>query len=313
MVLAQHVPGKWKLFDTDSFHPTMVLAQPRCFPILGASTSFPSHYGSRSTKGNSYCTIYNTICFHPTMVLAQLILYCIKYCSAIRFHPTMVLAQRGMVMKIQRLRNRFHPTMVLAQRKCFQSCVQTNMFPSHYGSRSTLGELDYQACEGCFHPTMVLAQLDIPALNVVGQNLFPSHYGSRSTIEAGNRAAHNVAFPSHYGSRSTRIFAIVLCESQFPSHYGSRSTNCGNRECRRRYYVSIPLWFSLNGYSLSHAFKPKWVSIPLWFSLNEESRPVYQAHHRVSIPLWFSLNYTNMRSLRYPFDCFHPTMVLAQL
>ncbi len=48
--------------------------------------------------------------------------------------------------------------MVLAQQVTDEELELSDEFPSHYGSRSTLEDLETEFFELCFHPTMVLAQ-----------------------------------------------------------------------------------------------------------------------------------------------------------
>ncbi len=98
-----------------SFHPTMVLAQPRydggTYYVI---CEFPSHYGSRSTSSTPrwHCT---SPCFHPTMVLAQR-----KFITGIS-DDELFPSHYG--SRSTRHHRRQAP------------CNHT--FPSHYGSRST--------------------------------------------------------------------------------------------------------------------------------------------------------------------------------
>ncbi len=94
MVLAQPRLPRTVLRPLSGFHPTMVLAQPVI--VLSKDDEdrvFPSHYGSRSTMTKAKYIIRKVKSFHPTMVLAQLVVVDGNYLLETSFHPTMVLAQ----------------------------------------------------------------------------------------------------------------------------------------------------------------------------------------------------------------------------
>ncbi len=114
MVLAQLLADQKSMGPCLCFHPTMVLAQPPSTDGTLEDYVFPSHYGSRSTRGGGD----------------------VKSDSLGRFHPTMVLAQPDII---------FQPVNQPAFPSHYGSRSTRNgvligfrhMFPSHYGSRST--------------------------------------------------------------------------------------------------------------------------------------------------------------------------------
>ncbi len=161
----------------------MVLAQPtsfasprRCCPL------FPSHYGSRSTKGLSgrqerslHVSIPLWFSLNPGIdkgrsqrqqvsipLWFSLNLNSVWFlsCRIIRFHPTMVLAQPRRFLNLWLSPLGFHPTMVLAQQDVCDAIEDVIIqFPSHYGSRSTFFHASPELLDVVsFHPTMVLAQ-----------------------------------------------------------------------------------------------------------------------------------------------------------
>jgi len=181
MVLAQLKELRQTESTRRCFHPTMVLAQPiRLSSPYPPRSTFPSHYGSRSTKLNSEKKISSSS-FHPTMVLAQ------PEDQAPR-RPSLQFpshygsrSTRGANSPAQDSALRFHPTLVLAQLERLERLGYIEFgFPSHIGSRST------KIYPNGFKPTLK----------------FPSHIGSRSTDWIGGKSRKVEKFPSHIGSRS---------------------------------------------------------------------------------------------------------------
>jgi len=226
----------------------------------------------------------------------------------------MVLAQRYVPVEITSKYYGFHPTMVLAQQKVVSLDYFDNiLFPSHYGSRST-----------------ILASRDER-----GREQFPSHYGSRSTLREDEVedakylvsiplwfslnngfayiAFYVVKFPSHYGSRSTGVLYAGHCNFPwFPSHYGSRSTYEDPEHSVSGSSVSIPLWFSLNDRNILLSRRTRGVSIPLWFSLNQEQHGTGLLRNIRFHPTMVLAQQYLPLATREVASSFHPTMVLAQ-
>jgi len=122
----------------------------------------------------------------------------------------------------------------------------TLLFPSHYGSRSTIYLLRRLLitmrfhptmvlaqrgivcfCLGvlvCFHPTMVLAQRKLREFCPADIILFPSHYGSRSTNQPNRKRFGYIRFHPTMVLAQHNLLTYFYNIFVFPSHYGSRST-----------------------------------------------------------------------------------------
>jgi len=230
----------------------------------------------------------------------------------------MVLTQQGFEKDGQySVRPRFHTTMVLTQlAKVLLGLWMHRPFPYHYGSHATVTERFFRK----------------------QWYRFPYHYGSHATVSCKwEKKAHTrfhttmvltqrvlgvtveelmEMFPYHYGSHATRFWKrwTVFCPTSFPYHYGSHATCKGSTRTMNAQTVSIPLWFSRNGYGEILPQAVVSVSIPLWFSRNgfvqvrKESTYTFPYHYgshatgtgrdsrgtdgNVSIPLWFSRNFS---------------------
>ncbi len=166
------------------------------------------------------------------------------------------------------------------------------LFPSHIGSRSTCSFLIY---------IYAYRFVSIPhwfSLNTSTAKSGTSFSGFHPTLVLAQRKRYlllhqkDVVFPSHIGSRSTRRQdSIGRSPTQFPSHIGSRSTVQRGILYVITFFVSIPHWFSLNGFHtplLLHYITSFHPTLVLAQQGNREGSGTQ--HTAVSIPHWFSLN-----------------------
>ena len=185
---------------------------------------------------------------------------------------------------------------------------------------------------------MVLTQLFLFQRFSALALLFPYHYGSHATskedikeTKVGKEGFHTTMVLTQQSEATSWLIRSFF---RFHTTMVLTQHSEGSGRDLRKYYVSIPLWFSRNlafqtACAMVHMFPYHYGS-----HATREPEPLRTHTERVSIPLWFSRNflaidilnrdiqfpyhygshatyYTNITAYNYQF-CFHTTMVLTQ-
>ena len=298
------------------------------------ASSFPSHIGSRSTQQADEVVGLPSVSIPHWFSLNKTLLHSTK-CTFKRFHPTLVLAQRRKYVPAIVLDS--FPSHIGSRSTRFTLCtsVPTRSFPSHIGSRSTILLTLTPSSYSSFHPTLVLAQLILNKNSHHFQPVSIPHWFSLNTFHTLHVSSNTLVSIPHWFSLNHVLGTVNYLSPgvSIPHWFSLNEASAGNNIHGAR-FVSIPHWFSLNMVSVG-----EFRELQSWFPSHIGSRStfsviadgirlaVFPSHigsrstspHLASEAFYKFPSHIGSRStiiyclsLGIFFQCFHPTLVLAQ-
>jgi len=170
------------------FHPTMVLAQPDgSSTATPQNTTFPSHYGSRSTDDRTRNHVLQA--WFPSHYGSRSTIPLFKESPEDVLFPSHY-GSRSTIMQL-------HLATVYTVSIPLWFSLNAHTSPSTAATGRVSIPLWFSLNDSRLHDRE-------------GRHVFPSHYGSRSTLETPSFTYLFSVFPSHYGSRSTKNLLVCI-------------------------------------------------------------------------------------------------------